>query len=407
MADRRNWLEQAVTTVVALWCLIDAPVTYAAETSSIDWHGFLTSGVAASDSDQVYSGNVNKVPNYYKYSRFGLNLSSKISPSIDVAAQLVASGEKLGADWAFASWYPLDGLAIRFGKQKFPVWLMSDRLDVGKTYPWIAPPEEVYKQNPISAISGIGASYTLNLGDFEAMGEFVVGALKTQIVSDEKVNGNYLTTDVEGRDVVAGNFVVGNEYMKIRAGGAKAKVSTRTNLYTIEKLEGSFWSYGINVNYKNFLFLSEYAVISTTIDKKEKKKANKDAADAVYKAGASDDEVSKSMAQKAVLNAIVHNGTIIGGKSYYLTSGYQMGDWLPHLTYARMLSPDDAISYGDQYSVTAGLKYDINHGTDIKFEWQKVTPEQHSWGLIQRDQTDLSKKLDPINVYKVAMDFVF
>lgn len=388
-------------------CAGSSPASAASESPGIEWHGFLTTGVAVSDSDQDYTGNINQTPNYNQHSRFGLNLSSKISPSIDVAAQFVADKENLKPDWAFASWYPLDGVALRFGKQKFPVWLMSDRLDVGKTYPWITPPEEVYKQNPIDAITGGSVSYSFNISDFEVLTELVVGSANTQLKSEQKFNGSAITADIEVQELVAGNFVVGNEYVKLRAGGARGRVSSRTEIYALEKLDAAFWSYGLSANFKNFLLLSEYAIISAKIDEKEKKKANKDAADAVYKAGATGDGVDNAQAQKAVLNAIIHNGTLIGGKSYYVTSGYQMEDWLPHITYARIIAPANAFSYGNQYSVTTGLKFDINHSTDIKFEWQKITPEKNSWGLFIRDQLNLPEKFDPINLYKVAMDFVF
>lgn len=383
-------------------------ISRAEDSSALIWRGFLTTGVSVSDSAQEYRGDINETPNFAKHSKFGLNLNSKISPSIDVAAQMVVDQEALHPDWAFASWYPINSFAIRTGKQKFPIWLMSDRLDVGKTYPWITPPEEVYGQNPIGAISGIGASYNLDLGAIEILSEFIFGAVKETIAGDQSVNGEKLVSKVTADDTIAVNLVVGNEYVKVRAGGASSRrVNSETSLYSLKNITASFWSYGLQVHYHGALVLSEYAVVSSKMDDSEVRKADQSAVDAAARAANSDDELVRMQAQQAMVNALVHNSSIMDGKSFYITGGYQAGDWLPHLTYARLITPDDSIAYGDQYSVTTGLKYDINLGTDLKIEWQRVTPEKGSFGLFVREGFNPTERFEPINIYSVAMDFVF
>ena len=118
------------------------------------WHGFLTTGAAATDSRDAYltDQKYTQRPSVIGESRLGLNLQVAPDPKWRLAAQLVAQSAKgedaVKADWYFATYLPFEGLKIKMGRQILPLWMISEYIDVGRAYPWVRPPQEVYALNP-------------------------------------------------------------------------------------------------------------------------------------------------------------------------------------------------------------------------------------------------------------------
>ena len=88
--------------------------------------------------------------------------------SIRVIGKMVWSDNfDLEADWAFASYSFSDQVQVRIGKIKLPTFLVSDFIEVGYSYPWIRPPQEVYTGNPITSIVGGDLLFTPRWGGVE------------------------------------------------------------------------------------------------------------------------------------------------------------------------------------------------------------------------------------------------
>lgn len=149
----------------ALWfrlamgaCLGTGLVTTA---SAQDWsermqiHGFYTTVASVTDESAFWlaeldEDGISKNGSFYG-SRLGLNITVQANDRVDVVAQLMSRSRENGfmthADWAFANIYLTDNLTARVGKNKYPVGLVNEYVDVGTAYPWILPPQVIYSDS--------------------------------------------------------------------------------------------------------------------------------------------------------------------------------------------------------------------------------------------------------------------
>jgi hypothetical protein len=130
--------------------------------------------------------------------------------------------------------------------------------------------------------------------------------------------------------------------------------------------------------------------------------------------------------------------------SGYVLAGYHFGKWMPHITLSDfktdsnyrdakatipLLSAGSAADTAqlqgmvgqiiqfntvNQHSVTLGLRVDVLPKTALKFEWQRVIPEDGS-NLISPPFSGQdtfygaagTNNLDKVNIYTVALDLMF
>ena len=136
--------------------------------------GFYTVGVSWVDSDNkdfLYLQQFDNKADVSQLTRLGLNLQA---PLVDdwtfhgqVLAKQRAEDGTLKADWMFLSYQPDENITARFGKIKSNQWLISDYIDVGKTYLWASPPEEVYDIFPVKSYNGGSLIYNKDFSGLE------------------------------------------------------------------------------------------------------------------------------------------------------------------------------------------------------------------------------------------------
>lgn len=147
--------------------------------------GFGSAGVAVLDD-----GNATYVPVFgegiddrlsYIDSIAGVQFDFRVSDQVSFTTQLVGrttDGDfNVGADWAYLSWHATDSLTLRGGRMRIPMFMLSDYLDVGYTYPWARPPEEVYnlaRQN-IDRYEGFDVLWSYEAGPVTGMVQALVG----------------------------------------------------------------------------------------------------------------------------------------------------------------------------------------------------------------------------------------
>ena len=98
--------------------------------------------------------------------------------------------------------------------------------------------------------------------------------------------------------------------------------------------------------------------------------------------------------------------------AYYLTLGYRMGKYLPHITVANSESTPATISAGvNQDSITLGLRYELNDSAALKLEYQQINLENqrldpvfNKGGLFSGTNTFTDNKA---NMLSVAIDVIF
>lgn len=344
-------------------------------------NGFLTTAAVVLDSevDTVYnSGDVTDVVRFDNAdSRLGLQFYAPINNRVSATAQLLARNDDysnpIAADWAYVSLEANDVTEVRMGKLKLPTFLLSDYIEVGYAYPWIRPPEEVYSLNPISTLVGLDALYTPTIGVMGLMIQPFVGSnrntttilpMRADQLASDAIPDNDLPKGMEisfSVDNLFGINVVSNfEAFSFRFGALQSTVSQE--MFGIEEKTAVFSSVGFTMDWRNIVAYAEY--------------------------GERDEESELE-------------GAFPDQRAYYVTGGYRMGRFLPHLTYSKIRRGQDAsVVAKNQTAITAGLRYELIDGAALKFEVQSIETFGNHYGLFD----------DPIEdamLYGVALDVIF
>ena len=149
---------------------VAAALGFAQQANAIEWDGFLTAGFAVHDQeDAAYLDTITDDLRFDNDSKFGLQVTADVSENMQAVAQILAAGSDqnfdMDVEWAYLDWAINDTFSLRGGKVKEPVFLISDYIEVGYAYPWIRPPQEVYRNNPINTINGMEALIQMDVGD--------------------------------------------------------------------------------------------------------------------------------------------------------------------------------------------------------------------------------------------------
>lgn len=368
--------------------------------ANIKISGFLTAGGTISDSGTNYDTNINNQLNLYNDSKVGLNFRSEISNNWSAAVQLLNAYDKfdqefkLNADWAFASFRPNEQLTLKFGKQKLPVWLISDYYEVGLLYPWVRPPVQVYGLTPIATFTGINANYRFDIKDYTIDFEIYAGKTPFKISGDIIVDNATAATAISAANpsitctapcilsgTSSGNanlhgikFAISNDNILIRTNIANAPtVKTIQPLGSFD-YQLRFWEIGSKIDFNNSFIFAEY--VATQLD----------------------DNHSGANYYKT--------------HGHYLTYGHTFGIFTPHLTYAHLTVKEAAINLGliqvtaandnKEDAYTIGVTTKTTNASDFKIEYQKIKPTNYGYFF-----TTATKLNSDINIISAAFNMVF
>jgi hypothetical protein len=283
--------------------------------------------------------------------QFSYGLTDKLSATVQTVAKAEQDNWKLQLEWAYLAYDVNDHLTVRGGRLRPSAYMFSETLDVGYSYPWLRLPDEVYSLFPVSNFEGADALYNIPLS---------FGSLDLQIQSGQAVNRNLYVeqldslADFDAKNVLSGSIALNtNSFGTFRYGYAEAD----TTVSGREAGKGKFNSFGHR--YDNG------AVVTN--------------AEAVERRSAS--------------------GTI---DAFYVMTGYRVGEFLPHVTYAQM----DLHDGGRQSSWAYGLNYSVTPSVTLKGEYKRVESTKGLFGAFIPDYTVANQTFDG-DVISVGLDFVF
>ena len=99
------------------------------------------------DAGDVHYAGYNDSLSFGQHSLLALQTDVELTETLSFTTQLLAHASATrdsGVEWAYLSWRPSSDWNFKAGKMRTPFYLHSDTLDVGYTYPWIIPPQQVY-----------------------------------------------------------------------------------------------------------------------------------------------------------------------------------------------------------------------------------------------------------------------
>lgn len=363
---------------------------------NIEMNSFLTIGASVMSEDGRYLDRITEHVSFDNDSVYGINIRTDVSDRVSGAAQLLAtstsSNFNVEAEWAYVSYKFSETDSIRAGKLNLTTFLLSDYANVGYLFPWIRPPVEVYENNPLKNFLGVEWLHTTHIGK--------TAKLTSQVfIGSAQVEENGLT--FRATDGIGINFQLDTPHYSLRIGGISPNIqlegpsaSGQTIDYVDEDDRGIMYTIGASVDWNNFILYTEAMATDT----------------------------------EGETQAIFPNQ-----RGAYVTVGYQMGKFLPHVTLgtsegddylgpvpaslsAAIGGPVPARAPITQDSIALGLRYDVDDSVALKFEYQLVDLESgkgDGFGSIDANNNQLPfnpgtpDTIDSYSVISVAMDVIF
>lgn len=349
--------------------------TLASQIDRFEIHGFLSAGYSQS-SRNISDQNIRFSDNgsFDSDSTIGLQTTFRINATTDVTAQLVAKGTDnwdLEAEWAFIRYSPNDELSLRAGRLRLPLYLFSESLEVGFSYPWIRPPEEVYAI-PINNYDGVDAIYTLTFGDWVHSVQVFVGNENDNTFETQIFYGGNITSSLGPLLFRVSAYTFELEFLKTELPIDLSGIKNGGDYYTMASLYDD----------GNWMFIAEFSIF-----KADKPELFRDT------------------------------------NAAYATLGKRFGKFLPHFTVATAATnnqppnpvpipgvADPSNFTGDSY--TLGLRYDLSANASAKIEWNHYYNLDHTGGIWSnlRYNNLLAPEangVDDIDVIAIVIDAVF
>lgn len=121
------------------------------------------------DVEDVHYQGYNDAISFGQHSLFALQTDVELTETLSFTTQLLAhtsAARDSGLEWAYLSWRPSSNWHFKAGKLRTPLYLHSDTIDVGFSYPWILPPLPVYTPYQPIDFTGLSAAYQFNIRDW-------------------------------------------------------------------------------------------------------------------------------------------------------------------------------------------------------------------------------------------------
>ncbi len=347
--------------VLGLAICLASTSAFALEQGEALINGFGTVGVThlgGEDDGRSYgiSGQTNDSWRGDQLSKFGAQLTYGVTDTVGLTLQTTAKAYgdewKANLEWAYLSWQSTDNLMMRFGRLRTPVYMYSESIDVGFSYPWLRLPDEVYSQVQLSNYEGADIVYNLPLSFATLSFQLAGGIAKNRdyYIYDEEFDIDY--------DNVFGSSVslATNDFGTFRVGYVEADIDTdisgsftdifgnpgTASLLALDKDKGKFTSIGYQYDNGTWLTANEWT------------------------------------------SRVIENDGSNSTDSFYLMGGRRFGDFLAHVTYAQ-LDEDE----GRQSSWTLGLNYNILPTVVLKGEYKRVDTSGGYDGVFVRNAQEL------------------
>ena len=376
--------------------------------SDFNINGFANAGFTWTDTDETYVA-ADKDGSFSEATFLGLQMRFQPNAEVPISfvTQLLArarDGWDMKADWAYVSWVPTDNLNISVGRVKAPLFLISEAYDVGITYPWISPPEEIYgfANVPMTSLTGMSVDYSHYFDEMWVRAQFYIGRDDFEIPAMGAEVGGELVR------MVGFALTAGNEELEVRLGITEAKLNMalKDTLLGLPEAQQAQSDLGASM----LKAIADVAVANATINGLQAESvaindpsmvaalgelttattnlqaANQNAAymnslfdvlpngagsSMFYSLGAryNGDKVflMAEMARREIEDVPFPDTS-----SGFVTFGYKMDKWMPHLTYSMVESEDSILVNQSQSSVIAGVRYNIQPWAAVKFEVQRV-----------------------------------
>lgn len=358
-------MKKSILATSIIGALISFPVM-ALDQGEYTFNAFGTLGVSnfGGEGDAIKYGSQGQIRDKWRTeqdSKLAGQASYGLTDKFGLTAQAIFKAEENSYrgnfEWLYLSYQHQDNLQFRAGRLRTPIYMLSETLDVGYTYPWIRLPDEVYGQVKLSNYEGIDSIYNINLSSSII--------LTLQGFYGQAKNRDYYSFDemhkIDYDDIIGANAVLSTNYGDFRVGYVESALTFENPIFRIEDRNGQFTSLGYKYDNGGLLNYTEWT------------------------------------------RRIVEGNTNTVD-SYYTTFGYHIEKFTPHITYAQINEKNG----GSQKSMTYGVSYDLSTNFKLKGEYKRVDTQNGYAGNFMEKGVDLiiPNTYDG-NIVSFAVDFVY
>ncbi|WP_026317894.1 hypothetical protein [Algicola sagamiensis] len=394
--------------MVALFLCLFLVRSYAVENVHISGFGQVVAK-SSLDNDKPYGMDDADI-NFKNESLFGLQFTANLADNLSATVQAIAVGMEdndVEFQWAYLTYLIDNHWSFKFGKLRTPFFDYSEYIDVGYAYHWVRPPQVVYI--PVfKNLDGIDLTFSHQIGQFESDFDFIWGQVSDTIPPgpvdlpwlvgfSERISWDKWSIGVSyfrAKMTLTPVFAPGIDAFVACLPGPPAPLAPSrgsvagamcepsappgptapprmvhpdfqdmASAIDIDREKGEF--YGISLRYESesLLFVSE------------------------------------------VTKSVIEDSIFTDPLSYYLTLGYSIGDWMPHITFEGFdVEPKTSIlelyqsksshplfdakqldmltkiiqdTNQDKQIYTIGVRYDFHPSAAMKFDinWQDFENE--------------------------------
>ncbi len=340
--------------------------------AEVTFNGFtsIVGGITTSSDETLY-GYDDSI-DFSPSSLFAIQASSELGNGLNITAQVLSRGDnnwQPEVEWAYITYEANEELRILAGRQRVPFYMFSDFLDVSYAYSWITPPAGVYSV-VFDTFDGLGSIYSHSLGEVD----FTAHAIYGTHSSDAVLNAEEVALDF--KDIFGAALTANYDWLTLRAAYFQAEMNIEfqglaplvlgwqqagfndiAQQIDISEDTGDFFELGMQVEYNNFLFISEYTKLTLS--------------DTVF----------------------------AGQNAFYFMLGKQWDSILAHVTYGeieqekgrlttgvptgislldQLINETNALTDGEKeksHYVTLGLRWDFHDSAALKFEYTRFDDE--------------------------------
>lgn len=215
------YLKTVLAVAIAATLSMAASAADAAEVR-VSGFGQIVGGAMMDRGDEYPEREYGHRLDFQPESTFGVQIDAELNDRVTATGQVLAKGsDDFNAElaWAYAKVRVVDGLDVKVGRQRLPLYRFSDYLDVGYAYPWVRTPVAMYNQ-PWSNVDGISATYNLTLGPVYLQSQAIYGNFDDQV----RLDGRNLAAKL---DRISGLSIDAeyDEWLSVRAAYLRANVT--------------------------------------------------------------------------------------------------------------------------------------------------------------------------------------
>ncbi len=398
--------------------LVSATAGASEESSGLDWTfgGFGTLSLVHTNEHQAdFSSSILKASGagYTREwsgdvdSRLGAQLGVRVNQQWSGVLQIITeqgldNSYRPRVEWANIKYQATPEMSARIGRIALPMFLAADYRKVAYAFPWVRTPVEVYGSIPISSSDGIDFSYRWNNAELKNVTQVFYGGTDVRIGDG---------AHARARGISGVSHTIDYGALSLRA----SLLTTRLTIDVARTLFDGLRQFGP----QGIALAERYQA--------QNKPAIGLSLGASYDPG-----------NWFVMGEFGHlkTNSFLGNKNtLYASAGLRRGDWTPYLAYANVrvigsnrdagltldgLPPPLAgaamalnaglngllSSIAIQETRSIGARWDFKRNLALKLQYDRVTPNKGSSGMLINVQPDFQSG-HSVNVVNVALDFVF